>query len=118
MLSRTQINDRMKEKRNPELAESIFLAKKNNHMDLAKKLCAPTRQRVIMNMTDIEKLKEDKIIIVGKILGTGDIKKKMSIIALGYSEQAKEKLAKAGCETKTIKQELVKNPKLTGYKLI
>lgn len=118
MISKTKINERMRKKTNQELVDTIFLAKKNNQVELAKRLTVPTRQRLIVNITNLNELKEDKIIIPGKVLGTGDIKKKLNILALSYSEQAKEKLKKAGCEAKTIKQELEKNPKLTGYKII
>jgi large subunit ribosomal protein L18e len=118
MISKTKINERMKNKRNPILTESIFIAKKHNNLELAKKLSYPTRKQLSVNLNELNNIKEDKIIIVGKILGGGDIKKKMTIAALGYSTQAREKLAKAGCETKTIHEEIKKNPKLTGYKLI
>jgi ribosomal protein L18E len=58
------------------------------------------------------------VIVVGRVLGLGDIKKKISISALGFSTQAKEKLKKAGCETKKIKEEIEKNPKLGGVKIL
>lgn len=108
----------MKMKRNPELVNTIFLAKKNNLLELAKRLSAPTRKQSSVNLENLNKLKEDKVIVVGKVLGGGEIKKKMSIAALGFSEQAREKLKKAGCEIKTIKQEVEKNLKLTGVKII
>jgi large subunit ribosomal protein L18e len=118
MISKTKINKRMKNKRNPTLAEAIFIAKKNNNLDLAKKLSRSTRKHAAINLSELSELKEDKVIIVGRILGGGEIKKKMSVYALGFSSQAKEKLAKAGCETKTIYEEIKKNPKLSGVKVI
>ena len=66
----------------------------------------------------LNKMKEDKIAVVGKVLGSGDINRKISVYALGYSTQAQEKLKKAGCEIKTIKQEIEKNTKLTGVKIL
>jgi len=104
MISKTKINERMRRKRNPILVEAIMLAKKANNLELARKLSTSTRKQIQINLTQLNELKEDKIIIIGRVLGGGDIKKKMSIYALGFSEQAKEKLKKAGCEMKTIKQ--------------
>ncbi len=118
MISKTKIHKRMQRKRNPELVDTIFLAKKNNLLELAKRVSAPTRQQGSVNLDDLNKLKEDRVIVVGKVLGSGEIKKKMSVAALRFSEQAKEKLKKAGCEIKTIKQEIEKNSKLAGVKII
>ena len=118
MISKTKINERMRKKRNPILVEAIMLAKKNNQLELARKLSSSTRKQMQVNLAELNELKEDKIIIVGKVLGGGDIKKKMSIYALGFSSQAREKLKKAGCEIKTIHEEIKKNPKLTGIKIL
>lgn len=118
MISKTKIHKRMQRKRNPELVNTILLAKKNNLLELAKRLSAPTRKQSSINLEELNKLKEDKVIVVGKVLGSGEIKKKTSIAALGFSKQAKEKLKKAGCEVKTIKQEIEKNSKLTGVKIL
>jgi len=117
MISKTKINDRMRKKRNPILVETIMLAKKSNNLELAKKLSTSTRKQTQINLTELNELKEDKIIVIGRVLGGGDIKKKMSIYALGFSSQAKEKLAKAGCEIKTIHEEIKKNNKLNGIKI-
>jgi len=41
----------------------------------------------------------------------------MEIIALGFSEKAKEKLLKKGCEVKTILEEIKSNPSAEGIKI-
>lgn len=117
MISKTQISKRTKRKTNPELVETIELAKKNNLLDLGKKLSGPTRKQVKINLEDLNKLKESKFLVVGKILGKGKINKKIKIAALGFSEQAKEKLKKADCKIFTVKQGIEKNPKLEGIKV-
>ena len=94
----------MRGKRNPILVEAIMLAKKANNLELAKRLSRSTRKQLSVNLGELNEIKEDKIVVVGRVLGGGDIKKKITIYALGFSEQAKQKLKKAGCETKTIKQ--------------
>ncbi len=118
MISKTKISKRIKRKTNPELVETIELAKKNNLLDLAKKLSGPTRLQSKVNLEDLKKIKEDKILVVGKVLGDGQIERKISIAALGFSKSAFEKLKKKGCETRTIKQEIEKNKKLEGIKII
>lgn len=118
MISKTQINKRKIKKTNPELIATIELAKKNNLLVLAKKLAGPTRLQLRLNLDKIDELKENKILVVGKVLGQGEINRKISISALGFSEQARDKLKKANCEIKTIKQEIKDNPELTGVKVI
>lgn len=118
MISKHQIDKRTERKTNSELVETIELAKKNNHLDLAKKLSTPRKRQIKTNLETLNDLKEEKIIVPGKVLGSGNLKKKLSVYALDFSEQAESKLKKAGCEFRTIKQEIEKNPKLTGVKVI
>ena len=118
MISKTEISKRIKKKRNPEIVEIISLAKKNNLLYLAKKLSGPRGNYKNINLDDLEKVKGDKVLVVGKILGSGDISRKISIAALGFSKNAKNKLEKAGCDVKTIKEVLDKNKKLEGVKII
>jgi len=118
MISKTKISKRAKKKTNLELVKTIELAKKNDLLDLAKKLSGPTRKQKKINLDELDKLKENKIIVVGKVLGNGNIKGKKEISALSFSEQAKEKLKKAGCDIKTIKQKIEKDKKLEGVKVI
>lgn len=118
MISKTQINKRIEKKRNPEIVKTIELAKKNNLLDLAKKLSAPISQQTKINLDKLDKVEGDKVLVVGKVLGMGDIDKKKQVSALGFSKQAREKLKKAGCEIKTVKQEIEKNQKLEGVKIL
>ncbi len=117
-ISKTRISKKTKRKTNPELVETIDLAKKNNLLELAHKLSGPTRLQEKINLEDLNKLKENKILVAGKVLGKGDIEKKISVFALSFSESALKKLKKKGCETKTIKQEIEKDKKLEGVKVI
>ncbi|VVB78705.1 50S ribosomal protein L18e [uncultured archaeon] len=118
MISKTQIQRKTEKKRNPELVRTIMVAKKNNHLKLANKLSGPTRQFLRVNLSELNDIKETSILVPGKILGEGEIKKKITVSALGFSEQAKEKLTKAGCEAKTILKEIESNPTLKGVKII
>lgn len=118
MISKTQISKRTKKKRNPEIVETISLAKKNNLLDLAKKLSGPSRLYININLDELNKLNSNKIIVIGKILGYGEINKKINIAALGFSEKAREKLKKSGCETNRIIEVIKNNKKLEGVEII
>ena len=117
-ISRTEISKRTERKRNTELVDTINLAKKNNLLDLAKRLSAPLSQYTIINLDQINHIKEDKLIVVGKVLGQGELHKKVKIAALGFSESAKLKLKKNGSEFLSIKHELEKNHELGGFKVL
>jgi large subunit ribosomal protein L18e len=99
MKSKTQINKWMQNKTNSELVDTIFLAKKTGNIEIASEVSMPARQLAAVNITQIAEAKEDTIIVPGKVLSNGEIEKKKTIYALGYSEKAREKLKKAGCET-------------------
>ena len=118
MISKTKIDKRIKRKTNPRLVGTIELAKKNNHLILAKKLSQPTRNQSKINLNDLNKLKESKVIVVGKVLGKGNLESKKEIAALSFSESAKEKLKKSGSAISTIKEYLEDNKDFKGVKVI
>ncbi len=118
ILSKTQIAKRTEKKRNPEIIETIIIAKKNNLLDLAKKLSSPNSNYTAINLDEINKMPQDTFLIVGKVLGSGNITKKITIAALGFSKQAREKLKKAQCEIKTIQEMIEKNKTLKEVKII
>ena len=105
----------MKKKTNSKLVETIHLAKKYAQ-EVASLLSAPTRRQIKKNLEEIDKeAKENETIIVpGKVLGEGNISKKIKVIAFSFSKSAEEKLKKAGCKIMRIKEELEKNKKLEG----
>ena len=120
MKSKTLIKKQLRRKKNPELVDTIFLCKKRELVELAGILSAPTRKRVSLNLEEIDqKVDKEKIVIIpGKVLGQGELKKKIKIIALNFSESAKEKLIKDKIDFITIKEEIEKNKKLEGKILI
>ena len=118
MISKTQIDKRLKKKRNPEIVETILLAKKYGLLDLGKMLSAPASQYTKINLDGLSEVKGDKIMVVGKVLGQGEVDRKIRVSALGFSEQAREKLKKAGCEVKSIKDEIEGNKKLEGVEIL
>ncbi len=118
MISKTKINNRIKKKSNNALVETINLAKKNNLLELAKKLSGPKRLFKSINLDRLNKENSNKVLVVGKVLGSGELEKKIKVVALGFSNSAKIKLKKAGCEFASIKQEILSNPELNNVKTI
>ena len=64
----------------------------------------PTRQRRVVNLSSLSRYtKENEIVVVpGKVLGAGDLSHKLTISAYQFSEQAKDKLEKAGAKIMTL----------------
>ena len=113
-ISKTKINNRMRNKTNSILAEAIFLAKKNNLVDLAAALALPARKQISANLTRINLAKEDSVIVPGKVLSDGEVTKKLKVYAMAFSEKSNEKLKKAGCEAKKIIEVLKRGEKIKG----
>ncbi len=113
MISKTKVNERMKRKTNSYLAEAIFMAKKGN-LELATCLAAPARTRAEINVGRLGEAKTADVIVPGKVLGSGEISKKLTVYAMAFSEQARDKLKKAGCSCVLLNDALKKNPKLKG----
>ncbi len=119
MKSKTKIEVQLRKKTNPELVETIILAKKRPEWkEVASILAGSRKKRKDMNLASINELGVDSVVICGKVLGDGEITKKVKIAALGFSQKAKEKLKIAGCEMKTILEEINSNKNAKGVTII
>ena len=115
MKSKTKIETQLKKKTNPILIETIIVAKKNpKWAEVASALTGPKKKMKNINVGELEKFSAEKVIVCGKVLSEGEVTKKIKVVALGFSEKAKEKLKKAGCETKTILEEINGNKEAKG----
>lgn len=113
MKTKTKIEKQLQKKTNSDLVETIVAAKKNKEWQgVAAILAGSRKNHTDLNLDEIEKkIKEKDIAIVpGKVLSQGEISKKLKVVALGFSEKAKEKLLNAKCEVSTIMEEIKKNP--------
>ncbi len=119
--SKGQIEKRIRRKRNVYLVETLMNLKKSVP-EIAKELAKPRRQQKNINLSEldkkIEKIKSSEILFLGKILSSGDLTKKVRIIALSASQKAIEKIKKSGSSFAEIKEELKKNPKLNSLEII
>ncbi len=79
---------------------------------VAAKLAGPASQRCEVNLSKIERHSSDKetVIIAGKVLASGTLTKKVTIVAFGASESAKTKIKEAGATFIEIKDYISKKP--------
>ena len=119
--SKTKIEKQLQTKTNPDLIKTIIAAKKNNSwIRIVEILSGPRRRNVAANLDRIDKeTKQGDIIVVpGKVLSMGNVSKKIRVVALHFSERAREKLLKEKCELSFIFDEIKKNPKAIGVRIL
>jgi len=121
MISRTKIKSRIRNKSNPEIAETIRAALKSKPWNkIAAMLSGASRKYSSINLREIDKKSAagDTIIVPGKVLASGNLTKKVRICALSISAPAKEKLKQTKSEFASIAEEIKLNPKAEGIKLM
>lgn len=120
MKSKSLIEKQLKRKRNPELVETLILAKKNKEwLRVAEKLSTPKRKMLSMNLSEISEItKGEAVVVPGKVLSDGKLNKKMKIVALSISEMARNKLKESGSEFISIFEEIKKNPSAKGLEIL
>lgn len=121
MISKTRIKKRLKRKVDKYIVETVNAAKKNKEWNKLAQIISSSRKKYsLVNLKEIEKeTKEgDTVIIMGKVLGLGDVTKKIRICALNFSESAREKLKENKSEVVTILEEINKNPRAQGVKIL
>ncbi|ALL02073.1 50S ribosomal protein L18e [Pyrodictium delaneyi] len=87
---------------------------------VAELIDRPRRLRVAVNISKINRYTEDGDIVVvpGKVLGAGTIDHPVTVAALGFSEQAVEKIRAAGGKVMHILQLVEENPRGSRVKII
>ena len=82
-------------------------------MRVAVDLEKPTRVRRAVNVYKINKVAKegDTLVIPGKVLGMGDIERKVTVAAFTFSKQAVDKIHGAGGKVLAIHELLKQNPK-------
>ncbi len=114
MKSKTKIEKQSKRKLNPELVETIRLAKKHKAwQEVAGILSSSRKNKIQYNLSQIKK----DVIIPGKVLSQGEASKH-KIVAFAFSEKAKEKILKAGGKSINILDEIKNNKDMKNLKLL
>jgi large subunit ribosomal protein L18e len=80
--------------------------------DVAKALAKPRRQKVEVNLVDIDRYAEkgQTVVVPGTVLAKGDLTKEVTIAAWRFSPAAEEKIKKANGTILSIGELLEKNP--------
>lgn len=88
--------------------------------DLAERLARPRRSRAEVNLSKLSRVTDpkDRVIVPGKVLGSGLVTHPLIIGALQYSGAARAKIRAAGGEPLTISQFTERFPDPQGVKLI
>ncbi|MFO7678169.1 MAG: 50S ribosomal protein L18e [Thermoplasmatota archaeon] len=114
-------------KTNPMLTTLIQELKKQSYeqdvplwKDVALRLEKPSRNWPVVNLNRIDRYIHEKetALIPGKVLSYGNLTKKVSIAAWGFSEKSIEKIKKAGGKTLTIEDLLKSNPKAKDIRIL
>lgn len=121
MISQTKLKSRLKRKTNFSLVDTVNEARKHDSWnELAKILSSSTRNFSALNLFQIDEQTKtgDTVVIPGKILSKGDLTKKVRICALSFSQKALEKMAKTKSEAVSILEEIQKNKKAEGVRIL
>jgi large subunit ribosomal protein L18e len=112
---------------NPEMIKLITFLKKegkekqaNIWIDVAEHLSKPSRQRVAVNLSSINRntKRAETIVVPGKILAAGNLRHSVTVAAFDASGKAKEKLALAKAKYVSIPELVQKNPTGSNVRII
>jgi len=115
------------QKKNPLLINMIHELKKQSNekdtaiwKDIAKRLEKPNRNWPVVNLDRISKYTDEKetALIPGKVLSDGQLTKKINIAAWSFSQNAIEKIKKAGGKTMTINELMKQNPEGKNIRIL
>lgn len=87
---------------------------------VADLLSRPRRQRVAVNLAKLNRVASDGDVVVvpGKLLGGGELKKRITIATVSASRGAVEAALKSGAQLMPIAELVRKNPKGSGVKIV
>lgn len=87
--------------------------------DVAEALAKPRRQKVEVNLIDIERHAGDsEVVVPGIVLAKGDLTKAMTVAAWRFTSAARGKIKRSGGDALTIAELLEKNPKGEKVKIM
>jgi len=88
--------------------------KKEYFRSVAKVLDTPSRHNPVINLSKLDRLAKDEkavFVVCGKLLGSGNITKKVEVYAYKCSDLAKKKLESVGSKVKTLNNLVADVPK-------
>jgi large subunit ribosomal protein L18e len=89
-------------------------------IEIAKKLETSRRIKHEVNLTKLDKIckENETVIIPGKVLSTGNLKKPLTVAAASFSMTSINKIQKAGGKALSIKELVESNPKGTNVRIV
>jgi len=87
--------------------------------ELASRLDAPSRNHAEVNVSKIERYadEDEEVVVPGKVLGGGVLSKSVDVVAFDFSSSARDKIADAGGDTRTL-EEFVDNGDASNIRVI
>ncbi len=103
-----------------DLKKKHFAEKTPIWLAVAEKLEKPRRQKVEVNLSDIERnvQKGETVVVPGIVLAAGELTKNVNVAAWRFSGNAGDKIKKAKGKVLTIDELVKENPKGTGVKIL
>lgn len=88
--------------------------------DVAEKLSKPTRSRVEVNLSQIDRYANGNefVVVPGVVLSSGEISKPVNVAAWRFSANAEKKIKSSGGKVMTIEQLKKENPKGTNVRIM
>ncbi|OYT31389.1 50S ribosomal protein L18e [Candidatus Woesearchaeota archaeon ex4484_78] len=114
-------------KTNQELVSVIRQLRLNSHKKkksiwkaVAEHLEKPTRKKRVVNLSKINRFSKDGdlIIVPGKVLASGELTHKITIIAWSFSKEALRKIAESGSNPLKLKDIIEKLPDNKNMRII
>ena len=105
---------------NPQVLQLIEYLRKQSRekdaaiwLDVAAKLSKPSRQRIAVNLSKLNRVTEKNatVVVPGKVLASGALDHSVTVAAFDASDKAKAKLSAAKAKYLTITELVEKNPK-------
>ncbi len=103
-----------------ELKKKAIADKAGVWKKIATDLEKPSRQRRVVNLSrvNVNAVEGQILVVPGKLLGDGDLDKKVSVAAFAISQSAKDKVLEAKGEVLSIEELLKKNPKASTLRIL
>lgn len=120
-VSNTSIGRRIPRKMDSYVVETILAAKKQpKWRKVAQRISGSRRKYLEINLHEINSKSSegDTVVVTGKILSGGELTKKIRLCAMSFSESALAKMKISKSEAVKIIDEIKKNPKAEGVKII
>lgn len=88
--------------------------------DVAKRLEKPTKHRIGVNVSRVERVLGDNevALVPGKLLATGTVTRPLKVAAFAFSQSAKSKVEAAGGRCLTITQLALENPSGKNVRIV